>query len=289
MARSRPASIAAIRSAGPEIELTCEHARDAATATSLLADDTEIAFMNGLPAVAAAVEPAALGADRVGRRRHVSHVACLDGPGHRADHGDRRRLEQHRRVRPRGDPQARPSARCRDRHQGRASLARRRSGLPATRGRPPPGPDARRHRVRRRRATPRLARARVRDVRPCHPREHPAAAPAGTARRASSSPTSRWRRSSGPEGLDELLETSDHVVIAVPRTPATEGLIGRDQLARMKPTSHLVNIARGGIVDEVALAEALRRGRPGVRVARRHRRGAAVAGEPAVRRRRTSR
>ena len=68
---------------------------------------------------------------------------------------------------------------------------------------------------------------------------------------------------SGPEGLDELLEASDHVVIAVPRTPATEGLIGRDELARMKPTSHLVNIARGGIVDEVALAEALRGGRPG--------------------------
>jgi phosphoglycerate dehydrogenase-like enzyme len=66
----------------------------------------------------------------------------------------------------------------------------------------------------------------------------------------------------GPDGLDELLDASDYLVIAVPRTPSTIGMIGRDELARMKATSHLVNTARGGIVDEAALADALRRGRP---------------------------
>jgi phosphoglycerate dehydrogenase-like enzyme len=66
-----------------------------------------------------------------------------------------------------------------------------------------------------------------------------------------------------PGALDEVVGAADHLVIAVPRTPATTDLIGAHQLARMKPTSHLVNVARGGIVNEPALAEALRAGRPG--------------------------
>lgn len=61
--------------------------------------------------------------------------------------------------------------------------------------------------------------------------------------------------------LEELMERSDFVTIHVARTPQTEGMIGRDLLARAKPGMRLVNVARGGIVDEEALAEAIREGR----------------------------
>lgn len=66
---------------------------------------------------------------------------------------------------------------------------------------------------------------------------------------------------SRPLGFDELLSTSDIVSVHVPLTPATAGLIGAAELARMKPTATLVNTARGGIVDETALLDALRAGR----------------------------
>jgi glyoxylate reductase len=56
---------------------------------------------------------------------------------------------------------------------------------------------------------------------------------------------------------DELLGMSDYIVLAVPLTPETRGLIGRSELARMKPTAILINIARGPVVDTEALAEAL--------------------------------
>lgn len=58
--------------------------------------------------------------------------------------------------------------------------------------------------------------------------------------------------------LDTLLRTADVVSLHVPLTPQTEGLIGRGELAKMKPTAHLVNMARGPVVDEDALIEALR-------------------------------
>ncbi len=57
--------------------------------------------------------------------------------------------------------------------------------------------------------------------------------------------------------LDELLTAADYVVLTVPLTPQTERLIGREQLARMKPTAVLVNAARGPVVDTAALTEAL--------------------------------
>jgi glyoxylate reductase len=60
--------------------------------------------------------------------------------------------------------------------------------------------------------------------------------------------------------LPELLGRSDVVSLHVPLTPATRHLIGAAELAAMKPTAVLVNTARGGIVDEEALAEALERG-----------------------------
>lgn len=58
-------------------------------------------------------------------------------------------------------------------------------------------------------------------------------------------------------GLDALLSEADFVVLCLPLTPQTRGLIDRRRLALMKPTAVLVNIARGDIVDEAALAEAL--------------------------------
>ncbi|MPL84462.1 Glycerate dehydrogenase [bioreactor metagenome] len=60
--------------------------------------------------------------------------------------------------------------------------------------------------------------------------------------------------------LHELLAISDFVVIAVPATPQTHHLIGAAELARMQPHAHLVNIARGDIVDEAALIAALEAG-----------------------------
>jgi len=59
-------------------------------------------------------------------------------------------------------------------------------------------------------------------------------------------------------GKNELLKTADHVVLVMPYSPATHHSIGAAELALMKPTATLVNIARGGIVDDAALAAALR-------------------------------
>jgi D-3-phosphoglycerate dehydrogenase len=58
--------------------------------------------------------------------------------------------------------------------------------------------------------------------------------------------------------LDELLAGSDVVTLHVPETPETEGMIGADQLARMKPGAKLINASRGKVVDIDALAAALR-------------------------------
>ena len=57
---------------------------------------------------------------------------------------------------------------------------------------------------------------------------------------------------------DELLKQADHVVLVMPYSPASHHSIGAAELALMKPTATLVNIARGGIVDDAALAAALR-------------------------------
>ena len=62
---------------------------------------------------------------------------------------------------------------------------------------------------------------------------------------------------------ETLLADSDHLVIVVPYSAESHHLVGAAELARMKPTATIVNIARGGIVDDAALAAALRAGRPG--------------------------
>jgi D-3-phosphoglycerate dehydrogenase len=62
--------------------------------------------------------------------------------------------------------------------------------------------------------------------------------------------------------LDDVLATSDFLSIHTPLNEATRGLIGAAELAKVKPGAFLVNIARGGVVDETALAEALGPGGP---------------------------
>lgn len=64
--------------------------------------------------------------------------------------------------------------------------------------------------------------------------------------------------------LDELLRDSDFVTLHVPLLPETHHLIGAAQLATMKPTAVLINTSRGPVVDQAALAAALRAGRPGM-------------------------
>lgn len=56
---------------------------------------------------------------------------------------------------------------------------------------------------------------------------------------------------------DDLLREADFVLLSTPLTPETEKMIGAPELARMKPTAFLVNICRGGVIDEAALVEAL--------------------------------
>lgn len=77
----------------------------------------------------------------------------------------------------------------------------------------------------------------------------------------------RQRRPAAEEALaaryvsrDELLASSDYVVLTVPLTPQTRQLIGRAELAHMKPTAILINVARGPVVDTDALTEALAAG-----------------------------
>jgi D-3-phosphoglycerate dehydrogenase / 2-oxoglutarate reductase len=60
--------------------------------------------------------------------------------------------------------------------------------------------------------------------------------------------------------VDEVLERADFVTVHLPKTPDTVGLLDADRLRKMKPTARLLNVARGGIVDEQALADALREG-----------------------------
>lgn len=62
-------------------------------------------------------------------------------------------------------------------------------------------------------------------------------------------------------GLDELLRESDFISIHLPKTPETVGLIGERELRLVKPTVRIVNAARGGLIDERALADALADGR----------------------------
>lgn len=64
----------------------------------------------------------------------------------------------------------------------------------------------------------------------------------------------------GPDNLDYLLRESDFVVVTVPLTPQTRGMIGERELRLMKPTAYLVNVARAAIIQEEPLYRALKEG-----------------------------
>ena len=66
-----------------------------------------------------------------------------------------------------------------------------------------------------------------------------------------------------PDQLCSMLAECDFAVLATPLTNETQALIGREELAAMKPTAYLVNIARGELVDQEALIDALQEGRIG--------------------------
>ena len=66
---------------------------------------------------------------------------------------------------------------------------------------------------------------------------------------------------SGPAALDRALTRSDYLVLALPETPATRGLLTRERLFAMKPGAVLINVARGRLIDERALLDALDSGR----------------------------
>jgi len=61
--------------------------------------------------------------------------------------------------------------------------------------------------------------------------------------------------------LDELLEKSDFITVHVPLTEETKGMIGRNEINKMKKGAYLINTARGGIIDEEALLDALHEGK----------------------------
>lgn len=67
----------------------------------------------------------------------------------------------------------------------------------------------------------------------------------------------------GPDDWRAQLGSFDWVILAVPATPETDGMIGAAEIAAMKPGSTLVNVARGAVVDQDALIEGLKAGRPG--------------------------
>jgi phosphoglycerate dehydrogenase-like enzyme len=65
----------------------------------------------------------------------------------------------------------------------------------------------------------------------------------------------------GPDALPQLLERSDFIVLAVPSTPDTRGLLGGRELDRVRPGAVLINVSRGDVIAEDALLAALREGR----------------------------
>lgn len=79
-------------------------------------------------------------------------------------------------------------------------------------------------------------------------------------RNASSAPDNDVDQQFAHDDLGGLLATSDHVVITLPLTDRTRGLIGARELASMKPTAYLYNVGRGAIVDQDALVAALHTG-----------------------------
>ncbi|GGA51031.1 hydroxyacid dehydrogenase [Kroppenstedtia guangzhouensis] len=76
-------------------------------------------------------------------------------------------------------------------------------------------------------------------------------------------PVSFFDETMAPNDLEKLMKCSDFVVVTLPLTPHTRGFIGERELAWMQPTACLINMARGAVVDEAALLDALSKERIG--------------------------
>lgn len=70
-----------------------------------------------------------------------------------------------------------------------------------------------------------------------------------------------FQRVVGRDELTDALAEADYVVLTIPLTPESRGMLGREALAAMRPTARLVNLARGAVLDQQALVEALASGR----------------------------
>lgn len=81
--------------------------------------------------------------------------------------------------------------------------------------------------------------------------------------RRSGAPVPGAQRVVTPDALADVAAEADYVVVAAPLTPATRGAVSREVLGRMKPSAWVINIARGPIIDEPALIEALTAGKIG--------------------------
>jgi phosphoglycerate dehydrogenase-like enzyme len=102
------------------------------------------------------------------------------------------------------------------------------------------------------------ARARALGMRVLATRRTPGTADqAGGSAAASSNEVAGVELLHGDDAVDRILAGSDFVVLAVPSTPRTRGLLDAARLARMRPDAVLVNVARGDVLDEAALIEAL--------------------------------
>lgn len=64
------------------------------------------------------------------------------------------------------------------------------------------------------------------------------------------------------ESIDDLLPQADHLVLALPATLESVGLMNSGTLSRLKPGAHLINVSRGALIDYEALRSALERGQP---------------------------
>jgi len=64
----------------------------------------------------------------------------------------------------------------------------------------------------------------------------------------------------GMDEMEQVIKQADYLVVIVPLTPETRGMIGAEEIGKMKPTAHLINIGRGPVIDEAALIDALKNG-----------------------------
>jgi D-2-hydroxyacid dehydrogenase (NADP+) len=74
-------------------------------------------------------------------------------------------------------------------------------------------------------------------------------------------PAAGFDRMHHRDEMVEVVRGLDHFILLAPYTPATRGIVGAAVLAAMKPDSYLINLARGGVVDEAALLETLQQGK----------------------------